>query len=151
MSGALRFQNTELLVKSRMLLGDKLIVRQTPMSSVGRTFDKIVFWEGWAWEERLLQYVDPDTRATKPGWLKSGLWKRVDILATAFNEGPRWYEVPPHHVVKGIVLVGGPELVLKVLTRESRGNERPVKPRFTLTGPQRIFSQGTREVIETPF
>lgn len=145
MSGALRFPKTEFLVKNRMVLGDKLVVRKTPMSPEGIIFNKTIFWEGWAWEERLLEYIDPDSGALKPGWLKSGMWKRVDILATAFNEGPRWYEVPRHHVIKGIALINGAEIILKVLTRESCGHEKSVKPRFTLTGPQRIFAPSTEE------
>ena len=150
MCGSLKFGEEEVRVKTEFDPEGKLLIRDSPTSTNGRTPSLPVYWEGWAWNEKMHSFVD-NKGNQKPGWLTSGHWKRAEVLATEFNEKFRWYKVPPHQTVKAIVLELNDKVIMKLLTREARGKEILVTgkrtdtkkkiegARFVMAGPQRAF------------
>jgi hypothetical protein len=52
MGGSLKFGEEEVRVKSEFDGEGKVLIRDTPTSTVGRTPTIPVFWEGWAWAEK---------------------------------------------------------------------------------------------------
>lgn len=170
MGGSLKFGEEEIRVKTEFDGEGKILIRDSAASTAGRTPTVPVLWEGWAWAERMNPWYereedreDPAIRPRK-GWLDEGKWKRADILASAFNEKFRWYEVPLHEAVKAIVLEREDCVIMKVLSRPARGRECLVTgtpnesgkiedARFTQTGPRRVFADRLppQEEIEAPF
>jgi hypothetical protein len=105
---------------------ERVLVRTDRISGRGIVATKSIYWDGWAREE-----------ATDE-WLKSGHWKRADVLADSFSvntrSGRREYELPPHHAIKSIILETPDRMVMRVLTREPVGAEARVCKRFAKTG-----------------
>lgn len=161
MGSALEFGSTIIKVRETFDGGDRVLVRQSPTIREGIIPMVPIYWEGWAWQERLHKWIDPDSGTMRIGWLDTGKWKLAEILATRFNEGPRWYEVWPHHAVRGIILLRGDRAILKILSRPAVGNERRtqrkkegqnLQPRFTLTTPQLLLPpKGIQPTLRVPF
>jgi hypothetical protein len=97
----------------------KFFVQENFPNLTGTEIEKPVYWDGLVKEE------------DRPKWT-AGPWKQVEIKASHFNQRGRWYDVPAGQVIRGLALERDEFIILKLLTRESKGSELKVQNRFAL-------------------
>jgi hypothetical protein len=94
--------------------------------SNGRAYiDTPVYWDGWAREESLDDWIEK-------GWTKAHVeCEKYSVLTPRVR---RNYELPTGHSINGVASVIGNKMVLRVVTREAKGKEKEVKLRFASIG-----------------